>query len=532
MTTMPAHPTTYLDRVRADWGGLGVWDYLRYDEAGDLWINDLRVIDAVRLYGTPLEIADTTLIERRAREWQALAESAARAVGYPGRLRYLYAAKANMASEVTHAAYRSGWHAETSGPQDLVNLKWLKDHGLLPEDLRVVCNGFKLPPACLGWPVEGPVELASGVDLPPLDHAGAQTAPRNRPYAEMIVDMARAGWAITPVLDAGEVDTFVDADLGAGARVMDVGLRLKFGRVRSLDDLDALVSRFGMDRRLLAEAAARVAATPHLRFSMLHAMVGAAETIPVDDFVASLRVAGQIWAELRREHPTLAELNIGGGMPPLGEDYPFRRFLAELFAGLAEISRAAGVPPPDLTFELGSLVAAEAGFHVFKVLQPKRNHVPDPARVAESAIDTWAIVDGGLMAAIPDMLLIGKPFRCLAVSGARRPARRVRLGDLSCDSDGRYPPRAFGPDAAVWLPEPAAGDPSYVLIQGVGAYQEILAGVRGAHHCGLLEAVELIVERGADGRTRGRLMPRQTPLDAGRVLGYTEGTARALHGTS
>jgi hypothetical protein len=62
----------------------------------------------------------------------------------------------------------------------------------------------------------------------------------------------------------------------------------------------------------------------------------------------------------------------------------------------------------------------------------------------------------------------------------------------------------------------------------VGAYQEILSGVRGAHHCGLLEALELIVERGADGVRQVRLTPRQTWRDAAHVLGYTDETAEAL----
>jgi hypothetical protein len=60
----------------------------------------------------------------------------------------------------------------------------------------------------------------------------------------------------------------------------------------------------------------------------------------------------------------------------------------------------------------------------------------------------------------------------------------------------------------------------HIVIAGVGAYQEILAGVRGAHHCGLLEALELIIEPGTDG-ARVRVMPRQTHADAAALLGYS-----------
>lgn len=511
-------PPTYRDRVRDEWGRLRLWDYLRYDEQGDLWINQLRVIDAVRAYGTPLEIADSTIVERRTREWRSLAEGIAREVGYEGRLNCLYAAKANMASESTHAAYRCGWHAETSAGQDLRHLEWLDEQGLLPADFRVVCNGFKLPierlePAPAATPSVTDPEL-----LPPETHRHRR---RNAHYVDAILRLARQGWRITPVLDAGELEAFA----GAGRPEMEVGLRLKFGKVHSLWELEGHVSRFGQSLDDLRRTAEQVAASPNLTFTMLHAMTGAAETIAVESLVDSLLLAGRVWADLRQEHPSLRELNMGGGIPPLGEPYDHAAFLRRLLTGLKAIAEAEDVPQPELTFEFGSFVVAESGFHVFKVIQRKANH--RDADHSEPDVP-WAIIDGGLMAAIPDMLLIDRPFRFLAVTGANGPAGPVILGDVTCDSDGRYPPDDFPAGSEVWLPLAADGEEAYVLIQGVGAYQEILSGVRGAHHCGLLEAVELIIERGADGKLGGRLIPRQTPAEAARMLGYTAEGAEGL----
>jgi arginine decarboxylase-like protein len=239
-------------------------------------------------------------------------------------------------------------------------------------------------------------------------------------------------------------------------------------------------------------------------------MVTAAESIPVDDFVRSLALAGEIFATLRARHPTLHELNVGGGVPPLGEPYDHAGLLGGLFRAMEASALDHGTAPPDVTFELGSLVAAEAAVHVFKVIQTKDSD-------SRPSGPRWAIVDGGLMAAIPDMLLIGKRFRMLAATGANASAARFRLGDITCDSDGRYPPQADGDDAFVPLPD--GPEPLHVVIAGVGAYQEILAGVRGAHHCGLLEAPELILEE-VRGEVRARLMARQTYGDAAAVLGY------------
>ncbi len=504
----------YRQAVASLWDESAIWDYLRYDDDGQLWVNDLRVIDAVGRYGSPLEIVDTTLVERRAREWMDLSRAVAEETGYPGRLGYLYAAKANMASEVAHAAYRAGWHAETSSSQDLTHLAWLHERGLLPEGLRVACNGFKLPPALYGRPASDTPPAASRITLPENTLSAVL---RDTAYADQIVEFARRGWDITPILDSGELAHFS----APGNPEMNVGLRLRCGPARSMADLDRLESRFGMDRHELAAAASAIAQIPHLRLTTFHAMVGAAQTIPVPTFVESLLLAARIWATLRREHEALREFDMGGGVPPLGEPYDHRGFLRNLFEGLIAVSREADVPPPDFTFEFGSLVAAESSFHVFKVILLKEH-----GRTGGDQGRRWAIVDGGLMAAIPDMLLIDRQFRFLAVNDTDRPAQAVLIGDPSCDSDGRYPPSNSTNETAVLLPSGAGQQ--YVLIQGVGAYQEILAGVRGAHHCGLLEAIELILEPGPGGEVRARLMPRQTRRDAAAVLGYTEAAAGAL----
>ena len=199
----------YRAAVEDLWAETRIWDYARYDGAGDLWINDIRVRDAAAAFGTPLEIVDTTILERRSAEWMALCREVAGARNYPGTLRYLYAAKANMASEITHAAYRNGWHAETSSTQDLAHLLWMREHGLLPEGIRVVCNGFKPAPEHYHLPqsaAERDPAGSAGLPLPALTSAlsGVHTAP----YAQQIVDMARDGWDICPILDQGELEYF------------------------------------------------------------------------------------------------------------------------------------------------------------------------------------------------------------------------------------------------------------------------------------------------------------------------------------
>lgn len=500
----------YLERIKKETEGLRIWDYLRYDEKGDLWLNELRIVDAIRLYGTPLEIVDTTIIERRCQEWRGLAEEVGKEVGYTGGFEYFFAAKANMSAEIAHAAYRSGWQAETSSTLDLENIKWLHERGLIDHSLRIICNGFKLPPQCYGLPEERPKKLKSK-EIEFVQDARPLVSTHEISYADNICLLRSIGFDIVPILDSGELNYFAQRE---EIPEMDVGLRLKFGKVTNDEELTRLVSRHGMTWEELKETAEKIEKVPHLTLTMFHAMVGAAETIPVDTFVDSLLFAADKYFELKKDHPDLKYFNMGGGMAPLSENYNHREFLEKFLSGLKQKAEAANLPQPIVIFEFGSYVAAESGFHVFKVVQEKDNSL-----TAEGESETWSIVDGGLMAAIPDMLVIGKEFRILAANNAHSPGKWVRIGDLSCDSDGRYPPKPMEPKK-VLVPE--TEEETYLVILTVGAYQEILAGIRGAHHCGLLEAAELILERRKDGKVYGRLMPRQTRQNARELLGYSQ----------
>ncbi|MCA9995634.1 MAG: hypothetical protein KDE56_07805, partial [Anaerolineales bacterium] len=67
---------------------------------------------------------------------------------------------------------------------------------------------------------------------------------------------------------------------------------------------------------------------------------------------------------------------------------------------------------------------------------------------------------------------------------------------------------------------PIETDDLYIGFFSVGAYQEMLGGVKGSKHCVLPEAYELIVEE-ENGRFSFQILPGQTPKDVLANLGYT-----------
>lgn len=500
----------YKDVIREKTGASRMWDYLSYNEAGELELNHVPFMALIERYSTPLEVVDTTIIGKRFNEWQHIVHTAADKAQYPGDFEYFYASKANMSAEITTSAYAAGWQAETSGAQDLANIHWLYRHGLVDNNLKIICNGFKLPPQAYGQRTNDTDRALPGVEF--IDSPTERT--NEVSYADYITHMRALGFDITPILDSGELDYFAQK---SEIPPMNVGLRLKFGKVQNDEELAAQVSRHGMSWEELQESADKIDSTEHLNLTTFHAMVGAAETIPVDTFAESVIFAAGKYFELKKNHASLTHFNIGGGVPPLSTNYDHEGLMEKIMLGIREKADAAGLPAPTLMFEFGSFVASEAGFHAFKVVQSKNNN---PGGTEPD----WAIIDGGLMAAIPDMLLIDKSdFPILAANNANQQAQAVKLGDLTCDSDGQFPPKSVE-GQTVALPE---GEDNHIVICGVGAYQEILAGIRGAHHCGLLEAAEVVITE-RDGKKTIYSQPRQTSGTAQQLLGYAENAADNL----
>ena len=97
------------------------------------------------------------------------------------------------------------------------------------------------------------------------------------------------------------------------------------------------------------------------------------------------------------------------------------------------------------------------------------------------------------------------------------PARAVRLGGRrTCDSDDFFPRPSQPP---LMLPEDGQG--MVVAIFGVGAYQQMISGRGGAHHCLNPEMRRIIIEQDGDALVVREIAPQS--------LGAIMGLARLQH---
>jgi arginine decarboxylase len=455
----------------------------RYGVTGEGPINDFisrrdeRVMLADRVdllalveqYGAPLEVAYCPLITSEVQRMVDVAHAAQHATGYEHPLVYAYATKANFAEEVVRTALRAGAHYETSSAADVQIATRLWQNGTLPASRWVFCNGSK-----------------------------------EDNYLHAIARLRLLGnEQVVPVLD----------DLDEFDMLRTCPVPLRFGvRARQFAKC-AGGDRFGLLPDEIAEVATTLRGTEH-ELVLYHAMVGS----QIEDetaWLAELRRAVEAYCALRQTTPSLRFFNFGGGMPTssyaLDFQFDYERFFERLFATVADVCARFDVPVPQIVGEFGRYTVASHSVFLFEVGKTKRGRDGDAP---------WYLLNGSLMVSAPDTVIVeDQQFIILPLEGWDEDAQEVRLGGRrTCDSDDVYPRPGGEP---LVLPETDGG--LVVAVFGVGAYQQMLSGKGGAHHCLNPEMRRLIIEEGAHGLTMREVAPQSLSqiMDA---LGYDQVT--------
>lgn len=421
---------------------------------------------------SPLEIIYLPIIRQQIDKMRRIFADVIQELNYEGNFHYAYASKANAAEEVIRTTLGAGANHEMSSTVDVEIARIMKGRGLLPDDRMVICNGFK----------------AAGMA-----------------YADNIVRFRDEHPNLIPVVE----DLIELPPLISSGKPFEVGLRQKsYGPHEDEAEMNHYNSRFGLAVEDMWKAADYVAAAPNLNLKMYHAMVGSQLT-DRDDFVGRLKPAMEIYARLRQRHHTLSIFNFGGGMPvsmTLDFDFDYHAFVRLLLMTMQETCGRYNVPVPDIMGEFGRYTTSEHGAHLFSIVSTKENNSDLP----------WYIIDGSIMSSFPDSWALGEHFICLPLNHLDKPFHQVQLGGLTCDSDDQYPPKKS--EAPLYLPVETRD--LHIGFFSIGAYQEMLGGVKGSKHCVLPEAYELLVDKDEDGRFQFQVMPGQTAVNVLNNLGY------------
>jgi arginine decarboxylase len=448
-------------------------------ENNSLFCQDLNLLDVSQKWGSPLEIGFTPLVARQVTNMYGyFAQSFARK-GYSGKFVYAYASKAAQYEDLIRTALQAGAHYETSSPMDLQMARLHWKAGNLPKDRYILSNGFKTPE-----------------------------------YIRNMVQLKREGFrGVVPIVESEtEIAPLVKTGLP-----FEVGIRLRVDRSILPDgDFSRVTSRFGVAHDRIMPTAAQIAATPNLTPVMFHAMIDT-QCADRQAWVQALLLSFRFYCELKQQYPTMRAFNFGGGMPvPYSLDFQFdyQAFADELTEGVMALCAEYGVPHPDIFGEFGRYTAAAYGFDFYKVVVSKPSHREDVG---------WYVIDGSLMSSLPDTWALKQPFIILPLNGYDKPTKKVWLSGLTCDSDDVY--RSGEEDDALILPDVDYFEDGEELVIGVfmtGAYQDMLSGIGGVHHCLLPEPSELVIEPAANGKGYNytRSVPTQSVYAMATLLGY------------
>jgi arginine decarboxylase len=480
---------TYLDYIRNRYGiepeGM-LTDFVSRRDGRLLLADRIDLTAMIERYGAPLEIAYLPLITRQVEQMMGWAGAAREESGYEGAFLYAYATKANFAEEVVRTALAAGANYETSATADVLIAHHLWRQGVLSEDRYLFCNGSK-----------------------------------EDSYVDAIVTMREAGYTrIVPILD--DLDE-LEALIVRCRRPLMLGVRERHP-ADTVNPAHPGGERFGLTQDEIARAAERLKGTPH-RLVVYHAMVGS-QLEDMDGWMVRLERSAANYARLRQRVPSLRAFNFGGGMPTsayaLDFTFGYQVFLRRLMETIAATCASYDVPPPDLIGEFGRYTVASHNLYLLEVGAVKGGQPSSGTGRGGVEAEPWYLVNGSMMVSLPDTLIVDdQQFIVLPLDRWEQPAHGVRLGGRrTCDSDDMFPRPSQPPLMLPDLGGDQSASPLHLAIFGVGAYQQMISGRGGAHHCLNPEMRRIIIEQDGDALVVREIAPQSLGAIMS-LLGYT-----------
>lgn len=477
-TSIPS--TSYIDYLRRHYSLTSetISEYLTLKD-NKLYCEGLDLLEITSRWGSPLEVGFTPLVRKQVEKMQGYFEKAISKSSYSGEFVYAYASKAAQYEDLIRTALKAGAHYETSTAMDLQMARLHWKAGNLSNDKMIIVNGFK-----------------------------------TAAYVREVLALKREGFSrIVPVIESPQEV----APFAASGVPLEVGIRLKVDKsIAKWKDFSKVSCRFGVALDELEAVCGEIAESGNLTLTMFHAMIDT-QCVDRKAWLDSLLMCGRVYCELKQKFPTLRSFNFGGGMPvpySLNFSYDYQAFADELVEGLSALCAEYGVEHPDIIGEFGRYTAAAYGFDFYTVDVAKSSHREDTA---------WYVINGSWIASLPDTWALNQSFIILPLNGYDLPATKAWISGMTCDSDDVY--RATEDEGTLVLPDARYMPEGEKLILGVfmtGAYQDMLSGIGGVHHCLVPEPGELVIEE--DQTTKEyictRAVPPQSVEQMASILGY------------
>jgi arginine decarboxylase len=194
-----------------------------------------------------------------------------------------------------------------------------------------------------------------------------------------------------------------------------------------------------------------------------------------------------LYCKFKKINPHLDTLDIGGGMPfkdSLVFDFDYEYMINEIVSRIKEICAEHDTVEPDIITEFGKYTVAEASGILYKVLGRKQ----------QNDRERWLMLDGSFITNLPDVWALNQKYILLPINNWDSEYERVNLGGITCDGQDYYNQEAHM--NSVFMPK--TRKVQYLGFFNTGAYQEVLSGYGGIHHCLLPSPKHVIIRRNRD----------------------------------
>jgi arginine decarboxylase len=438
----------------------------------ELFFHGINLMELVETYKTPLRCTYLPAISKKIQDAYGHFERAIEKMDYQGKYIYCYCTKSSHFKHILVEVLKNNVQLETSSAFDLPMIESLYRSGHLAKNVLIVCNGFK-----------------------------------DYEYKQNIVDMFHDGFSnIIPVLDNKEEFNFYEDEIDEPC---NLGVRLA---TEEPPDFSFYTSRLGIrEDDIIDFYESKIKDHPYFKIKLLHFFVhtGISDT---PFFWSELRRFVNLYAKFRKINPELTYLDIGGGMPfrnSLEFEYDYAYVIEEIVRTIKKICAEHDVPEPDILTEFGSYTVAESSCTLFKVLGRKQ----------QNDREKWFMIDGSIISMLPDVWALKRRFILLPLNNWEAQYEKVYIGGMTCDSDDYYNHEANVD--AIFMPKTRKAQ--YVGFFNTGAYQEVLSGVGGLHHCLMPDPKHLIISVNADGTRSVRVLhEEQNSQQVLKILGYKD----------
>lgn len=441
-------------------------------ENGELYFNEVKLMDIIKEYGTPLKLTYLPKITQNIQNAKQYFNNAIEKHKYAGTYTYCYCTKSSHFKFILEEALKNDIHIETSSSFDIPIIRKLHEEGKVSKDTFIICNGFKR-------------------DL----------------YKEYITALINDGFKnCIPVLDyMKELDYYHENVKGE----FKVGIRVAADEE---PNFEFYTSRLGIRYNDIIDFYKNeIAPKPNAKLKMLHFFIntGIKDTAY---YWSELSRFVYKYCELKKICPELDTIDIGGGFPIKSSvhfEYDYQYMADQIVENVKWICDKNHVPVPNIMTEFGSYTVGESGAVIYSVLDQK----------LQNDKELWYMIDGSFITHLPDAWGLNQKFITLAINKWEDNYHKVNLGGLTCDSMDYYNSEAHTTE--LFMPKVENGDKLYLGFFHTGAYQESLGGYGGIQHCLIPAPKHIIIDRDEKGEITTRLFaPEQESDSMLKVLGY------------